>query len=249
MNPKIDLAQMPEVADAATAEAFIRWCCRNIGPAFHPDTGFQDYIEADGSHTFTDEEAALLDARLTAVFKFVADPYAIGLAEFAAMRAEPTTPAAGPGPVKGMTMLAKVILSRRTDRLDAVLSAFEAARLQLHLREARAMPGLAVVKLPVGEIEPDEPDHEAKLHAASNTDRFAVNGDRDRIIEWLRKLAEMGVAEFWYDIELPPDAAWENDANTWAGWLADRLDQPGVRFNVRVCTDQAEWQVGLTPAC
>jgi hypothetical protein len=101
MNPKISLSEMPQVTDAATAEAFIRWCCRVIGFGFHPDTPFGDYEEVDGTRTFTDEDAARLDAQMEAAFKFVPDPYRIGLEEFAAMRSGP--PLAEAGPVESTT--------------------------------------------------------------------------------------------------------------------------------------------------
>lgn len=235
MAAKIDLSQMPVVTDAASAGRFIRWCCRAIGPAFHPDASFRDYVEAGGRQTFSADEAARLDAQLAAAFGFLPDPYAIGLEEFEAREAGPGSPTARPAPVEGTTTQAKVLLARRTDIPDPVLSAFEAARMQLHLREARVMPGLAVVHLPVE----DDPD----------LDSVAISGGHDHVITWLRKLVEMEVARCRYDIELPPDAREEADGDAWACWLSDRLDEPGIRLSVHICPDLGRWQAGLPSAC
>jgi hypothetical protein len=83
---KIDISSAPTVTDAASAEAFIRWCCRSIGPGFHPDTPFKDYVEAaDRSPTFNEADAATLQARMDAAFGLLDDPSSIALDEFERM--------------------------------------------------------------------------------------------------------------------------------------------------------------------
>jgi hypothetical protein len=52
----------PAVDDRGSAEAFIRWCVREIGPGYHPDTPAADYEDRDGGPSFTPDEVALLDA-------------------------------------------------------------------------------------------------------------------------------------------------------------------------------------------
>jgi hypothetical protein len=161
----------------------------------------------------------------------VSDPYAIGLAEFAVMRGDPPSPAAEPGLAEGRRAPIKDWLSRRTDQADPILSGFEAARMQLHVREARAMAGLAVVHVPAE----DDP----------NLDTLVVSGHDGRVIGWLRKLARMGVAASRYAVELPPAAREEGDEDAWADSLADRLDEPGVSFSVRISDNDDQWQAGL----
>lgn len=83
---QIDISSAPAATDAASSEAFIRWCCRAIGRGFHPDTPFSDYVEGgDGSPTFEEEDAATLQARMDAAFGLLADPSAVALDEFARM--------------------------------------------------------------------------------------------------------------------------------------------------------------------
>lgn len=231
MSRKIDPSQAPAVADAGSAEAFLRWCCRAIGLAFHPDTGFRDYIEVDGTRTFTEEEASLLDDQMAAAFKFVVDPYAVCLDEFQAMQAGPASPAARTDPAKDKTTQLKVLLARRTDIADPILSGFTAARIQLHVREARVVAGLTVVHFPT---EDDQ-----------HLDRFAISGGLDHIICWIGKLARLGVAEFRYEVELPPAAREEGDKDEWASRLADWLDEPGVSFTCTICAGEAKWRLGL----
>lgn len=217
MNPKIDMTQMPKVTDAVSAERFIRWCCRAVGPAFHPDTNFKDYVEADGTRTFTEEEAARLDAQMEAVLGQVPDPYAIGLEEFEAIRGgpvSPTTPAVEPGPAEGTTMRMKVLLSRRTDQADPILSAFQAARMQISMREARAIPQLSVIHVP----DDDKP----------HIDTVVISGGLNLVVAWLRHLVSLGVSQDRYVVELPPGTDTGTD---WPEWLADHLDEPCVRFD------------------
>lgn len=83
---QIDISTAPAVTDAASAVAFVRWCCRSIGPGFHPDTPFTDYVEGgDGSPTFADADAASLQARMNAAFGLLDDPSAVALDEFERM--------------------------------------------------------------------------------------------------------------------------------------------------------------------
>lgn len=80
---KIDVSSAPTVTDAASAETFVRWCCRSIGRGFHPDSLFSDYVEGgDGSPTFSDADAASLQARMDAAFGLLDDPSAVALDEF-----------------------------------------------------------------------------------------------------------------------------------------------------------------------
>ena len=83
---QIDISSAPAVTDAASAEAFVRWCCRSIGRGFHPDTPFSDYVEGgDGSPTFGEADAATLQASMDAAFGLLADPSTVALDEFAKM--------------------------------------------------------------------------------------------------------------------------------------------------------------------
>lgn len=78
---KIDISSAPAVTDAATAEAFVRWCCRIIGGGFHPDTPFSDYQEVDGSPTFDPADEVTLQAHMDAAFGLLDDPSAVALDE------------------------------------------------------------------------------------------------------------------------------------------------------------------------
>lgn len=83
---KFDISSAPAVTDSVSAEAFVCWCCRSIGPGFHPDTLFTDYVEGgDGSPTFGEADAAMLQARMDAAFGLLDDPSSIALNEFERM--------------------------------------------------------------------------------------------------------------------------------------------------------------------
>lgn len=83
---RIDISSAPAVTDAASAETFVRWCSRAIGRGFHPDSLFADYVEGgDGSPTFSDADAASLQARMDAAFGLLDDPSSVALDEFERM--------------------------------------------------------------------------------------------------------------------------------------------------------------------
>lgn len=77
----IDIEKMPVVRDTESAEAFIRWCCREIGIGFHPDTRFKNYVEASGAATFDDASASRLEREISWAFNFLDDPYKVALDE------------------------------------------------------------------------------------------------------------------------------------------------------------------------
>ena len=56
---------IPNVHDRATAEQFVKACVAEIGLGFHPDTRFEDYVDAGGNRVFSDAEAALRPADAT----------------------------------------------------------------------------------------------------------------------------------------------------------------------------------------
>lgn len=75
---------MSEIPPVPTTEgeavAFLRWCETYIGMGFHPDTSGAEYIDlTTGERSFTEEDAAHLDAAMDAVFDLLDDPYAVSL--------------------------------------------------------------------------------------------------------------------------------------------------------------------------
>lgn len=60
------------------AEEFVRACVGYLGHGFHPDTPFGDYVDSDGSSTFSAEESQRLDVALEYAFDVI-DPYAVGV--------------------------------------------------------------------------------------------------------------------------------------------------------------------------
>jgi len=55
---------LPENATLAQAVRWLRQLVRYVGPGFHPDTSFHDYVRSDGSTSFTREDASILEADL-----------------------------------------------------------------------------------------------------------------------------------------------------------------------------------------
>jgi hypothetical protein len=51
----------PEVHDRASAIRFVRWCVATIGPGYHPDDRFAEYVAADGERAFRPKDAARLE--------------------------------------------------------------------------------------------------------------------------------------------------------------------------------------------
>lgn len=72
------MREPPSVCDVLSAKAFIRWCVREIGPGYHPDTPFMDYRTECGERCFSDDEARHLDLMTEHAFRFC-DPYIVGL--------------------------------------------------------------------------------------------------------------------------------------------------------------------------
>ena len=70
----------PDVYDRESAEAFVRWCVENVGLGYHPDTAFEDYVDADGEPAFAADAVRSLNELNARTLNFCA-PYDIGLAE------------------------------------------------------------------------------------------------------------------------------------------------------------------------
>jgi hypothetical protein len=66
-----------------SATKFIRELTRWVGPGFHPDTDFRDYVTNDGLRTYSDEDADTLNSELEAAASTLErqgiDPCEIGL--------------------------------------------------------------------------------------------------------------------------------------------------------------------------
>ena len=75
---------LPENATLVQAVRWLRRLVRYVGPGFHPDTSFHDYVRPDGSTSFTREDASTLEADLIRSFRIFsrahAEIYAIALA-------------------------------------------------------------------------------------------------------------------------------------------------------------------------
>jgi hypothetical protein len=69
--------RMPTVTDAASAEAFVSWCVRTIGPGYHPDSRAADY-----EPPLPPKEARRYDEMHERAFRLLADVYAIALDEW-----------------------------------------------------------------------------------------------------------------------------------------------------------------------
>jgi hypothetical protein len=63
------------IDDAKSALSFARWCVDNVGPGFHPDTNFGDYIDAEGKPLFSASEARTLDRMLDAALSYSEDAF------------------------------------------------------------------------------------------------------------------------------------------------------------------------------
>jgi hypothetical protein len=66
-NSPTFLVQSDDWAEIETAVTFARYV-RLLGLGFHPDTRGDDYINGDGSRTFSDDEATAFDATVEAMF-------------------------------------------------------------------------------------------------------------------------------------------------------------------------------------
>jgi hypothetical protein len=88
-HPLISSDDWAVIEDAVSFARYVR----RLGLGFHPDTRGDDYVNADGSRTFTDEEAADYDDAIEAASLGV-DPYAFGIEIWETMgltpRSEPT---------------------------------------------------------------------------------------------------------------------------------------------------------------
>jgi len=75
------MSELPlPVTDTATALEFVRWCVKEIGLGYHPDTSFNDYVDVFGQPCFSAIEAKMLDAFTDAAFDHC-DPYDVGASE------------------------------------------------------------------------------------------------------------------------------------------------------------------------
>ena len=68
----MDLSHDP-VIDRASAVAFVAACVDQIGPGYHPDTPFADYVDSAGARLFAEKHAAELDSATAAAFSFLGD--------------------------------------------------------------------------------------------------------------------------------------------------------------------------------
>jgi hypothetical protein len=79
------MSQLPlPVRDSATAVELVRWCVKEIGRGYHPDTPFGEYVDTAGQPCFSAIEAEILDAFAQAAFAHC-DPYEVGAAELLAL--------------------------------------------------------------------------------------------------------------------------------------------------------------------
>jgi hypothetical protein len=82
-SPEI-VCQSNDWSKIVAAVHFIRFV-RKLGLAFHPDTRGVDYINEDGSRTFSDDEAEIYEASIDAVMDDT-DAYEFGLRIWAALK-------------------------------------------------------------------------------------------------------------------------------------------------------------------
>ncbi len=74
------------VHDRKSANSFVKWCIHEkVGPGYHPDTRFEDYVDSTNQRAFALDECALLNALQDRAFEFC-DPYSVGLAELRRIR-------------------------------------------------------------------------------------------------------------------------------------------------------------------
>ena len=79
------MSELPlPVRDRTTAVEFVRWCVKEIGRGYHPDTSFGEYVDTGGQPCFSAIEAEILDAFAIAAFEHC-DPYEVGAAELLAL--------------------------------------------------------------------------------------------------------------------------------------------------------------------
>ena len=72
--------QPKPVGDSESAIRFIHWCVATIGLGYHPDTPFDQYVDAEGRACFTPKMASELDQLQNDAFKYC-DPYEVGFSE------------------------------------------------------------------------------------------------------------------------------------------------------------------------
>jgi hypothetical protein len=66
--------RIPDLAHEATARDAIRWVrnlVRFIGPGFHPDSAFEDYVMDDGTLCFTPDQCVILERALAQAWKLL----------------------------------------------------------------------------------------------------------------------------------------------------------------------------------
>jgi hypothetical protein len=75
----------PSVLTAKTAAQFVRELTRWVGPGFHPETDFHEYVSGDGSRSYSSQVADELNAEFESAASMLEahgiDPCEIGLPE------------------------------------------------------------------------------------------------------------------------------------------------------------------------
>ncbi len=69
------------IADRKSAIDFVQWYVAVLGPCYHPDTPFAEYLDGDGQAVFSAGESAWLDELTDCAFA-CCDLNTIGAAEF-----------------------------------------------------------------------------------------------------------------------------------------------------------------------
>jgi hypothetical protein len=77
------MSPLPETPTVREAISWVRGLARYIGPGFHPDTPFCDYVQPDGKPSFTGEQCESLERELERAWKCLdaggIDIYRVGL--------------------------------------------------------------------------------------------------------------------------------------------------------------------------
>ena len=73
----------PVVLSVKSAVKYIRELTRWVGPGFHPDTDFYDYVRRDGQRSYSDQDADELNSELESAASMLEfhgfDPCSVGL--------------------------------------------------------------------------------------------------------------------------------------------------------------------------
>jgi hypothetical protein len=61
------------ILDSMSAAAFALWCVNLIGPGYHPDSPFSEYIDETGRPLFSPTESVFLDSLTDKSFSYCGD--------------------------------------------------------------------------------------------------------------------------------------------------------------------------------